>query len=312
MEVLVAGDHSNRTLLLEVLPEWGYKVITADNGLDAWNLLQGKMGKPMMMILDWQMPGMSGIELCEKLKQGKEKSKLYVMLLVEANIKVDVAVGLEHGADDFLSAPISTDELQSRLALGKRILEYQHSLEQLTNELVEKDQELNSFADKDNLTGIASRSFFTTRLSEEWRRSLRSDQKLSMIMLDIDFFKDYNATYGQAAGDECLKVIANTIASSICRAGDFVARYSGAEFVVVLPDTDSLGALVVAESIRVAVAIQNIEHIPGGINGHVTVSAGTVSLIPDMDTQPDTLINRVQQTLYMAKAAGRNAVRQVA
>ncbi|MDR3562573.1 MAG: diguanylate cyclase [Negativicutes bacterium] len=309
MKVLVAGTEADRTGLQKTVGDWGYQTVSAADGLEAWMLLQAKT-EPMVLILDWLMPGMNGVDLCRKLKQSEDKKNLYVILVVNGG-QDSIATGFDVGADDYLTMPFSPDELHSRLALGKRILDYQHSVEQLNRELLAKDHQLNQFAGHDRLTGVASRDLFAQRLAEEWRRAGRSGQPLSLIVLDIDFFKAYNQTYGQQVGDECLKIVANTICSSISRGGDFVARNDGAEFVVVLPNTDSLGALVIAEAIRVAVAIQNIEH-PAGIRGHVTVSAGTATLIPELDTEAEAFVAKARQTLYLAKAAGRNAVRQAA
>jgi len=309
MKVLVAGGES--AMLQQMVAGWGYQSVTVNNGLEAWNLLQDE-SEPMVLILDWLMPGLNGAELCQKLKQSEEKKHLYIILLTKDNAGSNVAAGLNAGADDYLTAPFSPDELHSRLALGKRILDYQHSLERLRWELMAKDDQLSRFAVRDSLTGVGSRSFFDQRFSEEWRRMDRVGQWLSLVVLDVDYFKAYNETYGRVAGDECLKIIAHTISSSISRGGDFVARYDGAEFIIVLPNTDSLGALVIAEAIRVAVAIQNIEHIPAGIRGHVTVSAGTATVIPDQNAQPEAFVAKARQSLFMAKAGGRNAVRQTA
>lgn len=309
MKVLVAGRESVR--LEEAVAGWGYQALTADNGLEAWNMLQGK-SEPMVVIMDWSMPGLNGVDLCRKMKHGEEKKPLYVILLTQTDSRGNIAAGFNIGADDYLSVPFSPEELHTRLALGERILDYQHSLERLRQELLAKNDQLSQFAGRDSLTGVGSRSFFHERFGEEWRRMSRTGQQLSLVVIDVDSFKAYNETYGRSAGDECLKVVAQTISSSISRGGDFVARCDEAEFMIVLPNTDSLGALVIAEAIRVAVAIQNIEHIPEGIRGHVTVSAGTATVIPDPNVRPETLVTKAHQSLFMAKAAGRNAVRQTA
>lgn len=309
MKVMIAGGEFAK--LQVTVAGWGYQAVTVNSGLEAWDLLQDRP-EPMVLLLDWLLPGLSGAQLCQRLKQSEEKTPLYVILLTGPDAGDNAAAGFSAGADDCLAIPFSPEELHSRLALGNRILDYQESLDSLRQELVAKDDQLSQFVGRDSLTGVGSRAYFQRRFAEEWRRLSRAGQPLSLVVLDMDYFKCYNETYGHGAGDECLKLIARTISSSISRGGDFVARGDGAEFMIVLPNTDSLGALVIAEAIRVAVAIQDIEHIPAGIRSHVTVSAGTATVVPDADVRPETLLAKARQSLFLAKAAGKNAVRQTA
>lgn len=309
MKVLMAATEPNCAILQEMVTEYGYHAITTSSALEARMILQSETD-PIVLILDRLLPGADSAELCEKLIKNKANNPGYTILLIPADGKSDIAAGFAAGADDYLTTPIDADELRTRLGLGKRILEYQASLEKLKREVTAKDDELNQLAALDGLTGIPNRDFFKERFAEEWRRALRLGQPVSLLMLDIDFFKVYNETYGHLAGDECLKMVSSIIVSSISRSGDFVARYSGEEFAVVLPSTDSLGSLVIAEAIRVAVAIQDLKHLPDGINGRVTVSIGTATVIPHRNMQPGELIIKAEQSLALAKASGRNTVRQ--
>lgn len=310
MKVMIVDDEATTRAMLEpMIKEWGYEVSVAASGEDAWEALRGEP-RPVIVVLDWVLPGMSGIDLCARLKKEKAMSQLYIILLTVKSGKDDIARGLDAGADDYIAKPVHPVELRSRLAVGRRILEYQYALDNLTHDLRAKNKELSSLLTIDGLTGIASRSLFTERLADEWRRAMREGTLLSLIMLDIDFFKAYNDTYGHLAGDECLKKVAQTISATIGRAGDLAARYGGEEFVVMLPNTDSLGTLVVAEAVRVAVATLGIEHKASTIHRYVTVSAGTATIVPEEGLIPEALIAKADQALYLAKVSGRNQVRQ--
>ncbi|AFY81841.1 putative bifunctional diguanylate cyclase/phosphodiesterase [Oscillatoria acuminata] len=166
--------------------------------------------------------------------------------------------------------------------------------------------ELEKLATTDGLTQIPNRRIFDAVLAQEWKRLMRSQSPLSVILIDVDFFKRYNDTYGHQAGDECLKKIARAVASVVKRQGDLVARYGGEEFVVVLPATDGPGAVRVAEQIRVAVAEANLEHRTSTVREIVSLSQGIATLIPRLDTSPDELIAAADEALYYAKSRGRD------
>ncbi|MCT7987570.1 putative bifunctional diguanylate cyclase/phosphodiesterase [Laspinema olomoucense] len=166
--------------------------------------------------------------------------------------------------------------------------------------------ELEKLATTDGLTQIANRRIFDTVLEQEWKRLMRSQSPLSVILIDVDFFKRYNDTYGHQAGDECLKKIARAVASVVKRQGDLVARYGGEEFVVVLPATNVPGAVQVAEQIRQAVEEVNLEHRSSTVREFVTLSQGIATIIPRLDTTPDELVAAADEALYYAKSRGRD------
>lgn len=160
----------------------------------------------------------------------------------------------------------------------------------------------------DGLTSIANRRHFDEVLSKEWQRALRERKPISVIFIDIDFFKAYNDTYGHLSGDDCLKQVANTISCTVRRPGDFVARYGGEEFAVILPNTAALGAITVAESMRKGVESQKILHAGSKVSSYVTISAGVATMIPAQDNNPDFLVATADKALYQAKNEGRNRV----
>lgn len=308
--LIVDDDVINLENIRQKACGWGYDVETAVNGVEAWEKLQDCQ-EPIIVLVDWVMPKMDGVELCRKLRVFGRSHLRYVILFTVRDDKEDVAAGLDAGADDYLIKPVHPKELQSRLSVGKRVLEYQYMLEKLTEELIHTNQELQRMVAVDGLTGIANRRHFEQRYEEEWRRAARDGHALSLILLDIDYFKKYNDTYGHLAGDECLKKVAQVLAATAARAGDLAARYGGEEFAVLLPNTDSVGAAVVAEALRAAISQLDLEH-KGSPLETITVSAGVATMYPYREDKPEALILRADRALYQAKAAGRNNVRQSA
>lgn len=181
------------------------------------------------------------------------------------------------------------------------------AIEDITERKKAEDQ-LKLFASMDGLTCIANRCHFDNTLDLEWRRAMRSSKPLSLIMIDVDYFKNYNDVYGHLAGDSCLQKIAHTIRDSLRRAGNFVARYGGEEFTVILPDTNAEGAYLFAESLREKIENQNIEHKDSRAGKNVTVSLGVSTAVPEKDSTQDELISQADRALYKAKQGGRNRV----
>jgi len=169
-------------------------------------------------------------------------------------------------------------------------------------------EQLKLIAFMDGLTGVANRRHFDNTLDLEWRRAMRSAKPISLIIVDVDYFKNFNDTYGHLAGDSCLQQIAHTIRDSLRRAGNFAARYGGEEFAVILPDTDAEGAYLFAESLREKVENLNIEHTDSRVGKNVTVSLGVSTIVPKKDSPHDELIYLADKALYKAKQGGRNRV----
>jgi diguanylate cyclase (GGDEF)-like protein len=196
-------------------------------------------------------------------------------------------------------------ELRSDIDKHQRTLETLQHAKQRAEDLAQRLQLLSSL---DGLTGIANRRHFDEGLDREWRRALRSRTTISLIMVDIDFFKPYNDTYGHQAGDECLKQVARLLKGYSRRAGDFAARYGGEEFAVVLSGTDGEGAREIAEEIRLGVESLGIPRESSRVKAVVTVSAGVAALTPVSGATPDVLVRMADSALYQAKDAGRNRV----
>lgn len=170
------------------------------------------------------------------------------------------------------------------------------------------EEQLKLIASMDGLTGIANRRHFDNTLDLEWRRAMRSAKPLSLIIIDVDYFKNYNDVHGHQSGDSCLQKIAHTIRDSLRRAGNFVARYGGEEFMVILPETDTEGAYLFAESLREKIENLNIEHKDSKAGKNITISLGVSTSIPKKDSAQDELISLADKALYKAKQGGRNRV----
>ena len=205
---------------------------------------------------------------------------------------------------------LSLDLISANRFLEERVAARTADLEKANESLITANQKLEVYSQTDGLLGIANRQFFDTRLHDEWNRALRDQEQISLLMIDVDFFKNYNDEYGHQAGDACLQAVAKAAAGKMVRAVDLLARYGGEEFVVVLPHTSAKGAYKVALSICQAVSDLKIPHSTSSVADHVTVSIGVASMLPDRQSVPARLVGAADQALYAAKQHGRNRVCQ--
>ena len=294
-DILVVDDTiENIDFLVSALGEQGYRVRVATGGESA--LKAARFGPPDLILLDIRMPDMNGYEVCQRLKADPQTCGVPVLFVTALDDEDGEARGLELGAIDYLTKPINPAILRARV---KNHLE-----------LKQKTDELARLSCTDSLTCLANRRIFFEMLDREWRRSSRSGNPVSLIMMDVDFFKAYDDQYGHIAGDECLKRIGQTLADAMKRAGDLAARYGGEEFVVLLPDTDHEGAVQVAEKLRNEIEALNIAHAHSQMaDVVVTVSAGVATMVPRVDDSAGTLLKTADEALYEAKTNGRNQVR---
>ena len=242
MKVLIADDSAtSRAMLRKSLARWGYEVVMAENGAEAWDILE-KPDAPPMAILDWVMPHLTGPDVCKKVRETRREPYTYILLLTSKNSKDETIEGLEAGADDYIVKPFDQQELSVRLRAGKRIIDLQLSLMEAREELREK-------ANKDLLTMLPNRAAIMAILEQEIARSHRDQRTVGIALLDIDHFKKVNDTYGHFAGDAVLRETAARLKSSM-RAYDQVGRYGGEEFLVVLPNCDMEQARTQADRMR--------------------------------------------------------------
>jgi len=296
-KILLADDDPIcRRLVQKRLQDWGYQVILAEDGRRAWEILQQSEEPPSLIILDWLMPGMNGIEICCKIRQRQQHSYQYILLLSGKDEKQDVVAGLDAGADDYLTKPFDVGELRARIRSGMRII----SLQQ---QLIQAQEDLRFQATHDALTGIWGRGAVLDLLSCELRRGRRTEAYTGVLMIDLDHFKNINDSYGHLAGDDVLKQTASRITRAV-RSYDFVGRYGGEEFIAILSNCSVQDLRTIGERTRQAVA--ELPILTGGIRVNVTVSiGGAVGLYgtPEVD-----LLAAADAALYEAKRTGRDRV----
>jgi two-component system cell cycle response regulator len=293
--VLIAEDDPvSRRLLESFLVKWGYDVTIVADGLEALRLLESAEA-PRLAVLDWMMPGMEGVQICQRLRARKGRPYIYVLLLTGRSEKKDLLHGLELGADDYLTKPFDAQELRARLHVGGRILTLQ-------DDLLAAQEALNFRATHDSLTGIPNRPAIMEALTAEIARQMRDNRPFGIVLADIDHFKTVNDTYGHLSGDDVLRTIARRLRDST-RPYDSVGRLGGEEFLIVAPSSDICGTMALAERIRKDIESQPVIAQTGSIR--VTVSLGiAVSAHPPCDVK--SILQLADDALYRAKANGRN------
>ncbi len=234
--------------------------------------------------------------------------------LWEQNRSVPVlmdAFGLWDVPDEVVFKRGSEKNFLGTLCIARNITEVKAMEQELLSaqaRLIGAVEELKELATKDALTGIANRRFFDEYLEKEWKRAQRDQDPFSIVMIDLDFFKVYNDTYGHQQGDSCLKEVAIAIDDAMKRPADMAARYGGEEFALILPETNSEGALSLAEKLRKSIYDLNLEHKNSTCENRVTVSIGVATLKVDKESGFSNLISKADKALYVAKDSGRNRV----
>ena len=298
MKIMIAeDDRTSRFLLQSFLQKWGYEVVVAEDGDQAWKLLQGA-DAPHLAVLDWMMPGVDGPELCRRVRtcEGPEAGYTYLILLTAKTEKASIIAGMEAGADDYIVKPFDAHELQVRVRAGERIV-------QLHQDLLELKEQLQIQATTDPLTGIANRRALLARMELEMARARRSKHPFTVSMLDLDHFKQVNDMHGHAAGDLVLRELARRVRAAL-RDYDTVGRVGGEEFVVLVPNLSPTAADAVFERIRLTVKEPPFDC--DGVAVTVTVSQGLVTW--DGEGSVDELLALADSALYAAKAKGRDRV----
>jgi two-component system cell cycle response regulator len=300
MRILIADDSIvSRHLLDATLRKWGYQVVVACDGVEAWNVLQ-EDDAPKLAILDWVMPGLTGPEVCRRVREhAKEKDTYtYILLLTSKSLKEDLIEGMESGADDYITKPFDQHELKVRLRSGTRIIDLQR-------ELVTAKDELREQATKDFLTRIWNRSSILDILQRELIRGGREERSVGVVLADLDHFKLVNDTYGHFAGDAVLREFARRMQSSI-RPYDAIGRYGGEEFLIILPGCDEQCTSRQAERMRSVLDAEQM--IVNERRLSITCSFGATTWHPGEPISPDGLIRVADDMLYEAKHQGRNRV----
>ena len=270
---------------------------------------------PTIILQDLVMPEIDGLTMVKFYRANPVLVHVPIIVLSTKEEPEIKSKAFEFGANDYLVKLPDKMELVARIRYHSQAYINQKQRDEAFEALVKSQQELaeaNAILQKlsslDGLTGIPNRRRFDEGLKAEWQRAIRHSSSISLIMLDIDFFKLYNDTYGHQRGDDCLKQVAQTLVESVHRETDMVARYGGEEFTAILPETGFEGAFSVAETMRANVEQQNIAHENSKVSDHVTISVGVATWVPERDSQANDLITLADQALYKAKEKGRNRV----
>ena len=298
MRVLVVDDDPvYRKLVSSTLRGWGYEVTCMEHGNLALDHL-ATAGAPRLVLLDWMMPGLSGLDVCKRIRAHPGAPYTYILLLTARRSMEEIVEGLDAGADDYLTKPFHPAELRARLRAAQRLLD-------LHEKLLVSHQQMELLATHDPLTHLWNRRAILQRLSSEAARAMREAASLAILIIDVDHFKDVNDRRGHFAGDRVLCEIARRMAASL-RPYDHLGRFGGEEFLIVLAAGTSDTAFVVAERVRAAVAASPIS--AGGAAIPVSVSVGIAASIPGTAISTESLLHAADTALYRAKREGRNRV----
>lgn len=291
MRILVADDEEISRIKLERLTaSWGYEVISARDGDEAWGVLK-RDDAPLLAVLDWIMPGVDGAELCRRVREARCTPYTYVIMLTGRTDPKDIIQGMDAGADDYVKKPFDPQELKVRLRAGRRIVELQEALRlQATH---------------DSLTGAWNRGAIIEMLDRELARTKREGTTLGLVMADLDHFKQVNDVHGHQAGDAALTAAVQRM-TRVMRRYDYLGRYGGEEFLVLLPRCDLAEAAGIAERLRCAVADGPVATPAGPIA--LTVSLGVATSDDAGRVTSEALLQRADAALYEAKRLGRNQV----
>jgi diguanylate cyclase (GGDEF)-like protein len=298
MRALVADDDPmQRLYLTRCLSSWGYETLEAADGEEAWEILC-RADAPQLVLLDWMMPGMDGTELCQRIRSLKDQPYTYVVLLTARSDQQDLLSGLGAGADDYMTKPVNTPELKARLRSGKRIIDLQNKLH-----LAYEAQKYE--ATHDSLTSIWNRPAILDLFARECAKAQRENSVIGVLIADIDHFKAINDQFGHVCGDIALREITGRMQASL-RPYDFLGRYGGEEFLILVPGCEPATVREVAERIRAGVCQQPVMARENEIK--VTISIGVSTAAPPSVALRDELLQKADEALYRAKQNGRNRV----
>lgn len=304
--VLIADDDLFvRELIGEILQETGFTPRYADNGKEALKLF--KNSSTNLIITDMHMPEMDGMTLVNEIRKIDADIPIIVLTV---NSEISTAVeAIRKGADDYIiKGNTISDTLPIAIAKVMELYELKTENRELILDLSRKNAELERLAFLDALTGISNRGHFDAVLQSEWDRAMNKRQQISMIMTDIDYFKNLNDSLGHKFGDYCLQKVARSLNRALRRTSDFLARYGGDEFAVILPATTIADARIVGERMRDQVTSEQMRDPETNETRSLTMSFGVYTLIPEEGSEPKTLIEGADKALYQAKHLGRDQV----
>mgnify|MGYP005725921123 CR=1 FL=1 len=325
MNILVVDDvHENRILMKSLLKLGGYEnVTTVESATKAFQHIglespSNAKGKVDLILMDLMMPQVDGITACRMIKSKPYLVDIPIIMVTANTDSKSLESSFASGAIDYIHKPLDKTELLARVRSVLKLKEEmdrrkarEKELWEVKHKLEEANKALRRLSARDGLTGVLNRRIFDEKIAEEWRRAPRENTVISLILLDIDYFKAYNDHYGHQAGDQCLKSVADTLNKTLMRTGDMLFRYGGEEFAAILPHTNLSGAIHVAETLRHNVETLKLPHEKSQIIDHITISIGVATMKPAKANFYSELIELADKALYKAKKTGRNRVNAI-
>jgi diguanylate cyclase (GGDEF)-like protein len=305
MKILVVDDSRTiRAGIGNLVRKMGHSIVEAEDGGHALELFRHE--RPDLVLIDVTMPVMDGYEATRQMREISPDDWVPIIFLSSMEADQDLDRAIEAGGDDYLVKPVSYVVLNAKIRALRRLETMRRKLQDISSQLAIANRELEKLSRQDGLTGIANRRYFDSYLLAELQRAIRAREPLSVILIDVDYFKLYNDCYGHQAGDQCLRQVAEVLRAAGRRPADLPARYGGEEFAVVLPETVVDGAIDVANAIQALIAKDAIPHSRSEIGATVTVSMGIAAMVPGPDAVPEDIVGHADAALYQAKHQGRN------
>jgi diguanylate cyclase (GGDEF)-like protein len=307
MKILLVEDEPTVLKALEeLLTAAQHVIVTAQNGERGVELFLNE--KPDLVLLDVNLPGLNGYQVAQHIRSKTDGEWVPIIFLSGEGSDEAISRGIEVGGDDYLVKPISYTVLSAKLRAMERIAIMRRDLDRVSKQLADANKHLKWLSFHDALTNVANRRYFDSVLTQEWNRQRRHGKPLSLLLIDVDNFKAYNDFYGHQRGDNCLSQIAQVLQRRVQRSSDFLCRYGGEEFAVILPLLGHEEAYQLAERLRLDVKKAQLEHRASSTATYVTVSIGVASTTPCASSTTSDLISSADKKLYIAKSLGKNQV----
>ena len=329
MNILIVDDspHIHAQLNAFLQSDQIKKIISAQNAAEAFAHLgintQASLLNIDLILMDIMLPDMNGIEICRRIKTIEHLKDIPIIMITSDTSEQSLLAAFDAGAADYIAKPLKKIELfartssilrlkremDERKAREQDLLRLKKKLEESNRKLQLANHKLQLLSITDPLTGIYNRRYFNEQLRKEWKRCARHSRQLSIILIDVDYFKKYNDIYGHLCGDECLKKLAQGLNNCLNREGDCLARFGGEEFIALLPEINETGALKVAKKMQKTVKELHIVHAGSEINHYLTVSIGIACTTCSQENPPESIVQAADNALYTAKNAGRNKIK---
>jgi diguanylate cyclase (GGDEF)-like protein len=307
MKILIADDDpTSRLIAKTALRSLGHECQAVSDGTQAWEAFRTR--RPDVVISDWTMPGLTGLELCRNIRGLAPASYTYFIMVTSHGNLDEILEGMSAGADDYLVKPLDSEDLQARLVAAARVTTLHRRLAEQQNELEGVNHELAAMARRDPLTGLGNRRALDEDLDLLEARVTRYGHRYCMALLDVDHFKSYNDEYGHQAGDQILQAVAAQLEAQ-ARGGDAIYRYGGEEFLCIFPEQSLANGFMAVERMRIALQRLAIPHADNPL-GVLTISGGLAMLDPGHTRPASEVLKEADEVLYRAKQLGRNRIEQ--